>query len=89
MEQSMDDPGDPPDDRQSPERAADAADAATLVRRQLDALAPRAREVVVLKLEHGKSYREIAEITNLSASNVGFILCQAMKQLTAALEELR
>ena len=79
----------PPDDRNAPDRVVAAGDAAALVRRHINGLAPRAREVVVLKLEHEKSYREIAEITGLSVSNVGFILCQAMKRLAAALEELR
>jgi RNA polymerase sigma-70 factor (ECF subfamily) len=42
---------------------------------------PNHREIIILKIEHGKSYKEIAEIMQLSTSNVGFILHTAMKQL--------
>ena len=47
----------------------------------INGLKPRAREVMVLKLEHGKSYREIAEIMDLSVGNVGFILHSAVNEL--------
>lgn len=46
-----------------------------------DCLAAREQEVLSLKFEHEKSYREIAEILNLTTSNVGFIIHQAMKKL--------
>jgi DNA-directed RNA polymerase specialized sigma24 family protein len=32
-------------------------------------------------MEHGKTYKEIAEIMELSASNVGFILHNTMRKL--------
>ncbi|MFA6103870.1 MAG: sigma-70 family RNA polymerase sigma factor [Victivallaceae bacterium] len=47
----------------------------------INGLKPRAREILVLKLEHGKSYREIAEIMDLSVGNVGFILHSAVNEL--------
>ena len=44
-------------------------------------LEPRDREVVILKIEHGRSYKEIAEIMEISVTNVGFILHTAIKKL--------
>ncbi|MGE3163857.1 MAG: RNA polymerase sigma factor [Planctomycetota bacterium] len=49
------------------------------------ALSPRQRELVLLRIQEGKSYLEIAEITGLSATHVGLILHQAMKALTKSL----
>ena len=56
-----------------------------LIRKQINALEPRAREVVVLKLEHERSYKEIAEIMGLTSTNVGFILHKAMQKITEKL----
>ncbi len=39
------------------------------------------QEVVRLKFQDGLSYREIAEVTGLSGSNVGYLLHVAVKQL--------
>ena len=47
----------------------------------INGLKPRAKEILALKLEHGKSYREIAEIMELSVGNVGFILHSAVNEL--------
>ena len=40
-----------------------------------------------MRIQEKKSYREIAEITGLTATNVGFILHQAMKSLGRRLKE--
>jgi RNA polymerase sigma factor (sigma-70 family) len=53
-----------------------------LIRKQINALEPRAREIVVLKLEHERSYKEIADIMGLTSTNVGFILHKAMQKIT-------
>lgn len=58
------------------------------VRGAIDGLSPRTREVLLLKVEEDKSYKEIAEITGLSVTHVGFILHRAMKELTAKLNHL-
>ena len=47
----------------------------------------REREIVILKMEHDKSYKEIAEIMNLTVSNVGFILHGALKKVRNAYRE--
>lgn len=63
----------------------DPSDAALNAARALDALSPRERELVILKVYEEKSYKEIADITGLSVSNVGVILHGAMKKLAAKL----
>jgi len=47
----------------------------------LNRLPDNQREVVRLKFQSGLSYREISEVTELSVSNVGFLLHNALKQL--------
>ena len=59
------------------------------VRREIDGLKPRLRELMLLKVQEGKSYREIAEITGLSVTNVGYLIHQAMRQLKVRLKDLR
>ena len=60
-------------------------DAMILVRKKLMELEPRDREVVILKIEHGRTYKEISEIMGLTVTNVGFILHTAIKKLAKAL----
>ena len=60
------------------EEAARAADA-------LNTLSLRERQLVILKVYEEKSYKEIADISGLTVSNVGYILHHAMKKLAAAL----
>ena len=65
---------------------ADApSDGAAAAAEALASLPPRERELVVLKVYEGRSYREIAQETGLSESNVGVILHNAMRKLAAAL----
>ncbi len=59
-----------------------------IVRKKISQLPDKEREIVVLKMEHGKSYKDIAEIMELSVTNVGFILHTAMKKLSAELKGL-
>jgi RNA polymerase sigma-70 factor (ECF subfamily) len=58
------------------------------VRSEIFALPPRLRELVLLKVQEGKSYREIAQITGLSVTNVGYLLHQAMKTLAPRLRRI-
>ena len=44
--------------------------------------------MLLLRIEAGKSYREIAEITGLSPTNVGYILHNTMKELSTRLATL-
>jgi RNA polymerase sigma-70 factor (ECF subfamily) len=56
------------------------------VREEIDKLSPRHRELVLLKVVEQKSYKEIASITGLTVTNVGYLLHNAMKELTRRLE---
>ena len=57
------------------------------VRAEIQKLKPRHRELLLLKVQEGKTYREIAQITGLSVTNVGYLLHHAMKSLAHRLRE--
>ncbi len=71
----------------SPGREADPAalaqrrDTAAVAAGLLADLPANQQEVIRLKLEHGLSYRQIAEVTTLSVSNVGFLIHVGIKRL--------
>lgn len=50
-------------------------------------LSANQRTVLILKIEEGKSYREISEITGLSISNVGFQIHYALKKLAGLMRD--
>ena len=62
----------------------------TRVGAAIEALPERQREALLLKLDAELSYKQIAQVMNLSVSNVGFILHRALKALREELatEEL-
>ena len=72
----------------SPDRAIEQKELMMIVKEKINKLPEREREIVILKLEHGKSYKEIADIMGLTVTNVGFILHQAIKKLSEQLKEL-
>ena len=51
----------------------------------VDSLSPRQQEVLRLRMQAGLSYREIAEVTGLTVSNVGFHLHAAVRSLRDSL----
>lgn len=59
------------------------------VRAEIERLKPRHRELLLLKVVEDKSYKEIAEITGLTVTNVGYLLHMAMKELTGRLQPQR
>ena len=67
------------------EAAVEKQELLDLVYQEMERLSPRHRELLLLRVQEKKSYREIAEITGLSATNVGFLLHQAMKTMTQRL----
>lgn len=69
--------------------ALEAEERRSRVRAEIDRLKPRYREVLLLKVQEEKSYREIAEITGLSVTNVGYLLHRAMKELSIRLKDSR
>ena len=66
-----------------------ASDDALYAAEALRRLSDRDRLVVTLKVYEEKSYREIADITGLSVSNVGVTLHNALKKLAAMIAEAR
>ena len=52
----------------------------------LDQLSENQREVIRLKFQNDLSYKEIADITQLTVTNVGFLLHTGLKKLRALLE---
>ncbi len=64
-------------------------EAAGFLLRILEKLPPRQQEVIQLKFQNGLSYQEISDITQLSVSNVGFLIHRGIKALRqhAALAE--
>jgi RNA polymerase sigma-70 factor (ECF subfamily) len=61
---------------------SETAEAAAIA---LETLSDRERQIVVLKVYEDMSYKEIAEITELSTGNVGFVLHRAMEKLAKEL----
>jgi RNA polymerase sigma-70 factor (ECF subfamily) len=51
------------------------------VQRLLGNLSQNQQEVVRLKFQNGLSYQEISNITNLTVTNVGFLIHTAIKSL--------
>jgi RNA polymerase sigma-70 factor (ECF subfamily) len=63
----------------------EAREVGEIVARKLLGLPPNQRDVLILKIQEGKSYREISEITGLSASNVGYLIHHGLKKLAGEL----
>lgn len=53
----------------------------------LDSLSPNQREVIRLKFQNDLSYREIADVTKLTVTNIGFLIHTGLKKLRALLRE--
>ncbi len=64
-----------------PASAAEQQEDAHLANAALDRLPENQQEVIRLKIEHDLKYREIAEVTGLSTSNVGYLLHQGLHTL--------
>lgn len=58
---------------------------ADLVATKLMGLPPRQRDVLILKIQESKTYREIGEVTGLSTSNVGYLIHQGLRTLACEL----
>ena len=68
-----------------PAAAVETRDQASRALGVLAALPANQREVVELRFRHGLSYAEIAAVTGLSSTNVGFLLHVGLKSLRARL----
>jgi RNA polymerase sigma factor (sigma-70 family) len=70
-----------PSPEPGPDATAEGKDEIDHVLGCVDALPDNQREVLRLKFRHGLSYREISGVTELSVSNVGFLIHQGLKSL--------
>ena len=66
-----------------PGRALEVAETRAALLRLIDRLPPNQQEVIRLKFQTGFSYKEISRITELSVSNVGFLIHTAVQRLRA------
>jgi len=70
-----------PDETAAPDAALASKDDAGLLRTLVGGLPDRERELIRLKFESGLSYKDIAAVTGLSVSNVGYLLHHAVQTL--------
>ena len=70
-----------------PSRAAERADEHSNVIKFLDRLPQNQREVIRLKFEGDMSYKEISQTTQLSVSNVGFLIHAGIKRVRSLLSD--
>ncbi len=78
----------PPEPHPSPEVGVEREEKILQVRRVLDTLNPRDREILLLR-EEGLSYREIAEIIQVAPGSVGTLLARALGRFKIAFHEER
>ena len=76
---------DRPSEHPSPAASLEQRETAASLFDLLDALSEHQREVIRLKFQNDLSYREIAEVTQLSVTNVGFLLHTGLKKLRTLL----
>ncbi len=76
-----------PSSAPAPDEAAARGDEQALLLRIVAQLPARLQELLQLKFQQNLSYREIAAVTGLSETNVGFLLHTALKKLRALREE--
>jgi RNA polymerase sigma factor (sigma-70 family) len=62
-----------------PAAVTERSDSAAEVLRMLEKLPENQKEAIVLKFGHGLSYKQIAEVTGHSVSNVGFLIHAGLK----------
>jgi RNA polymerase sigma-70 factor (ECF subfamily) len=69
------------------EAAPDSRETGSRLMRALHLLTPNQQEVIRLKFQHGLKYKEIAAVTDLSVTNVGFLIHTGLKKMREALGE--
>jgi RNA polymerase sigma factor (sigma-70 family) len=58
------------------------------MQREINRLPKAHQELIRLKFQEGLSYQQIAEITGLTTTNIGFILSNSLKKIREGLGEL-
>jgi len=70
-----------------PDERMDIQERLAQMRSFLNRLTPNQREVIVLKFQQGLSYQEIHQVTNLSTSNIGFLIHSGLTRLRESLPD--
>ena len=73
-------------DEPAPGAALEARESGDALFALLEQLSENQRDVIRLKFQNDLSYKEIAEVTQLSVTNVGFLLHTGLKKLRTLLE---
>jgi len=73
--------------RESPGERLEAEEALAGALAALETLTPNQQDVIRLKFQHGFSYKQIAQVTSLSVTNVGFLMHTGLKMLRKRLQE--
>lgn len=71
---------------QDPSKDLQRQEAKGEVLRFLERLPENQREVIRLKFQNDMTYKEISEVTNLSVSNVGFLIHTGLKRLRVMMD---
>ena len=69
-----------------PDAAAEQAEQVGLAVAAMETLPGRQQEVMRLKFQNGFSYKQIAEITELTSTNVGFLIHTGVKRIQELLQ---
>jgi RNA polymerase sigma-70 factor (ECF subfamily) len=68
-----------------PPSQEETSEVSGIVSEKLMGLPPNQRDVLILKIQEGRSYREISEITGLTTSNIGYLIHHGLKALASEL----
>jgi RNA polymerase sigma-70 factor (ECF subfamily) len=74
-----------PERQSSRANTLETREAAGIVAEKLRGLPEKQRDVLILKIQEEKSYREISEITGLTTSYVGYLIHEGLKTLAREL----
>jgi len=70
-----------------PTEPIEVEDAMSSVRRAMSGLPTNQQECIRLKFQHGLSYKQISQVTDLSVTNVGFLIHTGLKALRKQLSD--
>lgn len=74
-------------DQDAPDRKAELVETTSKMLQLVGELPENQREVIRLKFQSGLTYRQIAEVTGLSATNVGFLIHTGIKSLRKQMKD--
>ena len=83
----MDQQIDSPSREAGPAERVERDDTSAMILRTIARLPEHEQEVIRLKFQHGLSYEQIAKVTGLSVSNVGFLMHTGLKKVRQKLTD--